>query len=166
MMSIVKICIHHGELNENQCKKVIEKRWGIQPNYKYKCLECIKSYNQTYLHKDDKQHQIRIQILRKAQKQKHAEKLLEGKRRRQKLNRKKLNSQAKELRAKNINKHRERDKSLQKKWRETLDDNYVKTQFKKKFGLKAKDVPQWMVEIKREVIKLRRKIREIKECQK
>lgn len=51
MSEIVKICKKHGELTIEKCRKIIEKRWGIQPNYKYTCLLCIKNYNQNYLHK-------------------------------------------------------------------------------------------------------------------
>ena len=160
-MKIVKNCIYHGYLTENQCRRIIEKRWGTQPNYKYTCLVCIKLYNKTYLNKEDKEHQERIKKLRKAQKEKHAVKLLESRRERQKRNRKKLNESARKLRLKKLEKMRHDGRELQKKWRENLSDNYVKTQFKKKFGLKASEVPQWMVEIKREIIRLRRKIREI-----
>lgn len=161
MNTIIKKCVRHGELIEDQCKKVIEKRWGIQPNYKYICKQCIYEHNQTYLHKDDEEHQERIKKLRQQQKIKHREKLLEGRRKRSKINRDKLNLEAKRWRQKNLEKHRENGKNIQKKWRDELNDNYIKAQLSSKFNIPQKDIPEEWIEVKRAVIKLRRKIREI-----
>lgn len=162
MNEIIKVCKKHGELIENQCRKIIEKRWGNQPNYKYKCLQCIKVYNKTYLHKEDLDHQKRIKKLREHQKKKHHVKLLESKRRRQKLNRGKLNEQQKILRNKKLEHYRNIGKNIQKKWRENLDDNYVKSQIRQQYGFKSKDIPEGIVSFKKEIIRLRRKIKEIK----
>lgn len=53
-------------------------------------------------------------------------------------------------------------KSTQKRWRDELNDNYIKSQLKSKYKIKQKDIPQWIIDIKRPIIELRRKIREIK----
>lgn len=162
-MGIVKTCIRHGDINESQCKRVIEKRWGIQPNYKYKCLQCIYIYNQRYIHKEDDWHQERIKKLRTAQKIKHHDKLLESRSIRNKKNRKKLNLAAMERRSKNKEKFRKMEREQQKKWRDELNDNYIKSQLRSKYKIKHTEVHEWMIPIKRAIIQLRRKIREIKE---
>lgn len=45
---------------------------------------------------------------------------------------------------------------------ENVEDWYVKQKLAIKYKIKHKDVPQWMIEIKRPIIELRRKIRELK----
>lgn len=160
-MKIVKTCMHHGELTEDQCRRGIEKRWGMQPNYFYKCKQCITQYNKNYLHHEDKEHQLRVKELRKAQKIKHKDKLLETRRKHAIKNREKINLRERELRLKKHEYMKEQYRNQQQKWRDNLDDNYIKSQLRSKYKIKQKDVPMWMIEIKREIIRLRRKIREI-----
>lgn len=45
---------------------------------------------------------------------------------------------------------------------ETLHNTYVKSKISRQYKIKGKDVPLWMVEIKRPLLMIKRKIREIK----
>jgi len=158
--TIVKTCPKHGKLHIEQCRVGIEKRWGIQPNYFYKCKQCIAGYNKKYVREGDTKKIEYVKNLRKAQTIKHKDKLLESRRKNTERNREKINLREKERRLKKHDHMKQLYRKQQQKWRDTLDDNYIKSQLTRKHKLKHKDVPQWMIEIKRSIIMLRRVIRE------
>ena len=81
MQSIIKVCKIHGELTEDQCRRGIEKRWGIQPNYFYKCRQCTRGYNKKYVTVGSPEKLERVKKLRKEQVIKHKVKLNASRRR-------------------------------------------------------------------------------------
>lgn len=78
-------------------------------------------------------------------------------------NRDKINTQEKNRRHSNPDKFKEITRNQQAKWRKNLDDNYIKSQIASKYKIKQKDVDTWMIPVKRAIIQLRRKIKEIQE---
>ncbi len=48
-----------------------------------------------------------------------------------------------------------------KERRENLKDNYIKKFIAKKHRISPKEIPQWMIDVKRQIIKLRRYMRSI-----
>lgn len=158
-MEVVKTCLKHGDLSKDQCFTRVEKRWGHKESYS--CRACKKESSDKYRNRPE----IREKLIEKSKKDrvKFKDRIYKTRKIYVENNREKINENEKKRRYKKIDHQRKIYRNQQKKWRETLNDNYVKTQFKKRYGLKASEVPQWMVEVKREVIRLRRKIREIKE---
>lgn len=158
-MEIVKKCPKHGDLVEDQCFIRIEKRWGNQPKKSFSCFFCKKESSDKYRNRPE----IREKLIEKKKKDriKFKERIYKTRKIYVENNREKINEAEKNRRHRNIDHTRNMQRKQQSKWRESLDDNYVKTQFKRRYNLKASEVPQWMVEVKREIIRLRRKIREL-----
>ena len=157
---IVKICKKHGELTREKCFIRTEKRWGIVHKKDYSCRLCKKESSDKYR----KRPEIKEKLIKKSKTDriKFKERIFKTRKIYIEKNRKKLNETEKLRRHKNISHFRELIRNQQKKWRDNLDDNYVKSQLKSKYKIKQKDIPEWMIETKRVIIQLRRKIREIK----
>lgn len=155
-MNIVKVCKHHGELIVDKCFVKTERRWGFKQYYS--CKQC-KMDSENKWRKKDEDH---YKKLRDAQKIKHRDKLLASRRLWQKKNKEKLKDQEKIRRDNNIEFFRERGREIQRKWREELNDNYIKTQIIGRSNLVTKDIPKELIPVKRALIQLRRKMKEIK----
>jgi hypothetical protein len=158
-MTIVKTCSKHGCLTEDECFIRIEKRWGLEPKKAFSCKKCKKESSDKYRKKPD----IREKLIEKSKKDRII--FIERIRKTRKIyvenNRDKINETEKKRRYRNIERTRRIMRNKQKQWIDELNDNYVKSTLSRKYKMKQKDIPLWMIEVKREVIKLRRKIREI-----
>lgn len=159
-MKIVKVCQKHGELTEEQCFIRTEKRWGNEHKKSFSCKACKKESSDKYLGKSEARE-------KKAKYKKHYESVAKEKinntRRLYKMrNRELLNQKETERRHKRGDIQREVYRRQQQRWRDTLDDNYIKAQIASQHGMRQKDVPQWMIEIKKPLIAIKRKILEIK----
>lgn len=155
----VKTCPKHGELTKEQCFIRTEKRWGKGVKTSLSCRACKKESSDKYRAKpgikekcmernkeDRKNNKERINKTRKIYKQKNRTAINEYELKRYYKNHERsLNS--------NIKCHR--------RWCAELKDSYVKAQLARKYRCKPSEVPEWMIEIKRAIIMLRRKIREI-----
>ncbi len=160
-MIIVKNCHKHGSLTEEQCFIRTEKRWGIVPKKSFSCRLCKKESSDKYLAKPEAR-------LKKAQYKKRYESFAKGKiantrKIYKQKNREILNKKETERRRKRGDAQREVYRKQQQRWRDNLDDNYIKAQLSSQHGIRQRDVPQWMVEIKKPLIAIKRKIEEIKD---
>lgn len=159
-MKIVKNCNKHGDLTEKDCFIRTEKRWGRTPKSDYSCKFCKKESSDKYRLDPARREVLRLK--QKLSRVKGKEKAKVTKKIWISKNRNKINEVEKLRRERNIDRTREYLRNIQKKWRDNLDDNYIKSQLKAKYKIKQKDIPQWMIDIKRPIIQLRRKIRELK----
>lgn len=159
-MEIVKECPKHGQLTKEMCFLKVEKRWKNQTKKYFSCKQCKKESEYKYRAKPGIK-QV-MQEKRKSYTLKNIDRLRKYKKDYTAKNRERITETERIRRKRNIEHTRNLMREQQKKWRDSLDDNYIKSQLRSKYKVKQKDVPTWMIEIKREIIKLRRKIREIK----
>jgi hypothetical protein len=160
---IVKECPKHGYLTVDKCFIKTEKRWGNSPKQTYSCKFCKKESSDKYrFTKIDKEQQ---REKNKQFRKNNRDKILATRNIWKERNREKLAEQERDRRHANPEHFRTMMRKQQSKWRETLDDNYIKAQLARKYKIKLKDVPEWMIPVKRAVIQLRRKIREIQETE-
>lgn len=157
---IVKICKKHGELKEDDTFIRIEKRWGDGNKRSYSCRACKKEFSDKYRNRSE----IREKLIQKSKKDriKFKERINKTRKIYIEKNREKVNETEKKRRYRNIERTRNLIRNIQKKWRDDLNDNYVKSQIASEYKIAIKDVPEWMIDIKRHIIKLRREIRKRK----
>lgn len=159
MGDIIKICPKHGNLKQEECFIRTEKRWGTEPKKSFSCKQCKKESSDKYRNRPE----IREKLIERNKNDRI--KFRDRIRKTRKIytinNREKITETEKKRRYRNIDRTRTIQRTIQRKWREELDDNYVKSQLRSKYKMMQKDVPQWMVDVKKEIIRLRRKIREI-----
>lgn len=156
-MIIKKTCKHHGILNQ----KDIVKAGIAYGKQRYKCRICLK-----FLHKKHYENNKDV-VLKKTKEYKknhpnweEIKKISDAKYR---INNKdSLNQAHARYRMKNLDKRRAVEKDRKKVYRETLADPYIKDQIAYGSNLKHSDIPQALVEFKRVVYMLKRKIRENK----
>ncbi len=140
-------CSYHGKLADNEIIKKGKSKSGIQ---RYRCKICMQQ-----LHKKN------------YEKNKATLKIKQAKYRAE--NKEKVAANKKKSRIKTFAKHKEKrnlySQEYCKKQIEELGDNYIKRIFTKRTLLKTKDIPASLVEMKREVIRLKRliKLKEIGE---
>lgn len=149
---IVKKCIAHGDLTEDQVIKSGKHKLGHQ---QYKCRQCMKEYHRSHYinHKEKVLQKCKDRKLAAPEKYKkikynswlrHREKHLE-----------KENLRRKKFKESNPEYYHRRDRIRVA----TLEDTYVKKTLTLRSGLKNGDLPQELVDFKREVLKLRRLVR-------
>ncbi len=164
-MDIVKTCRIHGDLIVEQCLVKTEKRWA-KPREYYACKECCRGYSKKFLAKDGNVEKKNLGT--KAARLNPEYKAREAIRKKAWVlaNRAKVNLAEAKRRARNPEKVRKSLRDLQAKWRRELHDNYVKSQYAKKFGISMKDFPKDLLEPLRALMRLKRLIEERKqECQ-
>lgn len=159
-MEIIKVCHKHGQLTITDCFVRTEKRWGVILNKSYSCKFCKKESSDKYRYKPDVKQKMKQRSIN--DRKKNHERILNTRRIYAKKNRDKINAQERVRRARNPEHQAELIRKKQKEWIDTLNDNYIKSTLSSKYKIPQKDVPSWMIEIKRAVIQLRRKMREMK----
>ena len=145
MNDIVKVCKTHGNLTREQVIKKNKSASGLQL---YRCKACLKIFHRNHYEKN------RERLLQQA-------KDFTINNRELYLERKKIYS--KTYREKHKDEERARIRRLDKRYRDSLDDKYIRKTLTRRSSLKAKVIPQEMVDTKKTIMKIRRKI---KECQK
>ena len=153
---IIKICKHHGELTIEKITKRKECRLCCRISAK---KNHINNYEKNK-HKWAKKKSLYAiaWAKRNPEKKKLAEKkYLEN-------NKEKVKETARKSSAKRRKLFKEEIYAIdyKKAMRSTaeLKDFYIKNKLAKKFNIKQKDVPLWMIPVYREIFKLKRKIRE------
>jgi hypothetical protein len=159
MTEIIKICQYHGDLTVDDVNKVVEKRWGIQPNIRYICKLCKKKYISKYKSNPDKK--ILIAERQKHYRKRDRDKILITRRIYARENKDRINETEKKRRLRNLPHIRKLQREKQLEWRESLDDNYIKSTICNKSKIKRKDISDELIETKRFIIKLKRKIKEM-----
>lgn len=154
---IVKVCKKHGDLTIDQCLTYFEKRYSNPELPRFKCKLCNQVSQHKYV-RTDKGNTKRKEY-RKVYDKLNRPKLLVAKRIYKKINRDKINQQEKERRAKNIEVYRASSRKYLKKHCDNIGDPYVKGLLARKFNISMTIIPLWMIELKREIIKLRREAR-------
>lgn len=151
-MTIVKTCIHHGDLHGNQVRPMPYKGKKI-----LKCIQCEQLRSQKYADKN------RDKLREKDKKywKENKSKIIERRKEPEKIARRK------DWMTRNKIRYAEFYKEKQTRYRNELADTYVK---RKIIGnnryLRAKDIPPIMVELSRANIILKRKINEKRITQK
>lgn len=144
---IVKQCKVHGGLTESQIYK------------NRKCIVCCKEYTAKY----QALHPEKVKLACKAWKKNNGKKIKEY---RDKFNtenneRKVLHDKVacKKYYRNNREKINKKTSELIKKKTIELHDSYVKAKLARQYNMKTKDVPQWMVELKKPLLMIKREIR-------
>lgn len=156
--TIVKVCMYHGPLDENQANKS-KKTNG----FSYRCKQCQKESHKKH-YEANKEH---VKTKQKQYREENKEKVREIKRASYRKHGYKYNSNWKKYRLKRMMCDPEKEQienTLRKrKARETLTDGYVRNIVVRRSNLKHKDIPQQVVDFARQVLLLKRKLKEIKD---
>ncbi len=159
MNDIIKICKIHGELF---LSSVIKARINSQGKRTYRCKLCMReSHAKHYQNNRDKVLESHKKYISqdpiKAQQQKNA-----SKRKMYSLDPQKYLKKTKEYEKNNPEKRSARQKRFKDKAVLELKDSYVKQNIVKGTGLKHSHIPDVLVEIKRDLLKLKREIKNVK----
>lgn len=132
-MEIVRICKVHGRLTFDQC--------GLKNKKPYYCKFCLKAYRSTPEYKKAKA------LAAKKYREKDPERY-------QRIN------------TKHRRKYKERvndlNKAIIRRHREELGDHYIKKLISQNLGIKCGEISKELIECKREIVKLKRAIKEKK----
>lgn len=148
MKKILKICIHHGELDENLVKKV---KINSEGKIIYNCKICSKIYQKKY-YKINK-----LKLLEKSKKffNERPGYKKEARKRAYKLNPEKYRKYSYSWNMNNQEKLRE----TRKKSVFNLSKSYVKSLVANSTNLRHKDIPDYFIELMRAHLLLKRKIK-------
>lgn len=152
-MEVIKICKKHGEL-----KKEDIKIWLYKNKIYKRCKMCIRDKNQRY---QEKNKNDREWLKSKSEKNK-----IYWKKNKENIIKKRKNPEriAKYEARKEFYNNNNRDKyrEKQKIYRDKLHPSYVKRIFCERSILSHNEIPDGLIKIKREILFLKRKIKEIK----
>lgn len=158
---IVKTCKKHGDLTVDQCFIKREKRWGNRINESHSCKYCKKESSDKYRLRPE--NKIKHLETKKNYRLECHDKIAKHRKMYVEKNREKVNETERKRRYRNIDHTRKLLRTYHKKMIDNLDDSYIKSLLSIKYGIAMKDVPEWMIDIKRAIVQLRRKIRNAKD---
>jgi hypothetical protein len=155
---IVKTCIHHGPLTREQV--------NINGGNTFRCKKCRKISH--IKHYETHKHEVKLK--HKEYRDNNKEKVAASKReswlrhKHKYLEKRQLHYR--EHYYHNYEKERLRDNLRKTFQRQTLGDYYVKARLQKQTGISAKEIPDYLVELKRVSLTLRRSIKHKKQREK
>lgn len=155
---VFKICRVHGELFEDTViKSGINKKTGEQH---YRCKECMKMMHKDHYERNKEKVKAAQQIYKAKDPHKHREMKNASNRKTWQKNKEEYRKRRTKWDKENPEKKSARQKKYKDKAVRTLSDKYVKQVLVKDSGLKFSAIPDNIVKIKRELIKLKRIIKE------
>jgi hypothetical protein len=136
---IVKTCKHHGELTQENIRKRMDKRYGRE-RIAYTCDLCDKYRWKIYYEKN-----------KEIRNQRNKEYLIKNPE-------KKSYSVHKKYQSRNPEKWKDARSKYHKRQRENLSDEYIKKLISRYGRVSYKDVPKNLIELKRNIYLLKKKI--------
>jgi hypothetical protein len=143
MTDIIKTCKKHGDLTREQ---VVKKSKNKEGKILYRCKACLKEYHRNHYVKNTEK------LLNKTKK-------FNEENRERYLSRKKIYSQR--YRENHREEERARIRDLDRKYRESLDDRYIRKTLTRRTSIKQYEIPQAMVELKKITMLVKRKLKDI-----
>lgn len=150
----VKHCLKHGDLTADQVIKSGKNKLGLQV---YKCKTCMKIFHTKHYEKNKDKVNKACAIYRKENK----EKVKSMKRESWLKHKHKYVKRENERKLKYKHSHAEHYRKIDTKRVEKLTDSYVAKVISSRKYLQPKDIPQSLIELKRILLKIKRKKREI-----
>lgn len=142
---IIKTCKTHGALKREQVVKKTKSATGEQL---YRCKACLSIFHRNHYEKN------RERLLKQTKDFNNAD------RERYLTRKRKYSKKYRELHG---DEERLRIRKQDRKYIDNLDDRYVKKLLTKRSNMKGTDMPQQLINLKRVIVKIKRKVKEIKD---
>lgn len=153
-------CRIHGEVSIENTYIQTEKRWST-PRKIIRCKMCRKISQDKYRAKPEMKEKISER--QKLGRIKYKEKINKTRKVYKEKNRNKINATELKRYYRNHENYLNKNKESRKKAAKELRDSYVKNVIIGRSSLRSEDIPKEMIDAKRELLKLYRKVKELNE---
>lgn len=150
-------CAKHGNCFKEDVIKSGKSQWTGEQ--KYKCRNCMKDLHKTHYELHKTEILIKNQKRRKENPEKVRLQKLNSRLKKQLTESKKSRERFDRWEKRNPEKVAERNRKFRIQSSRELNDSYVKQSIIKRTGLKSADIPQGLIEAKRAILTLRRKVK-------